>query len=540
VSDHLATLNLPGRLSQLMGKVEHWVARAFDTVRGHHLGRRTGVGLAMIVVTLAGCSLGLLLGGRTHNDVGPFSAVFSVTPSVTGGTDVEIPPLGSLHIRSHDGPAHLTVALQNLDQKRTLALANDPNGLSKLSQHAVVDVERGVTKLVLQAAGAAILGALALSALIFRNMRRVAICGGLAMVTVVTSGVIAVGTFQPTAIEEPSYKGLLRNAPAVVGDARRIAGQFDAYRAELQRLVNNVTKLYSTISALPVYEPDPHTIRVLHVSDLHLNPSAWSVIKTVAQQFDVNVVVDTGDINDWGTPMESSFVDSIGTLKVPYVFIRGNHDSALTAAAVGHQGNAKVLENQVITVDGLTIAGIGDPRFTPDKSTRTPDVVEQSMLTSSGRQLVNTIDEYHHPVDIALVHDPASAQPLAGKVPLVLAGHLHRRADYQLAPPPGASASPVPDGHTPVPPKSTMVMVEGSTGGAGLRGLEGERPTPLEMSVLYFDPQHMLQAYDDITLGGTGQTEVTLQRHVIGAAGTPGPSATASAPESASPSPSQR
>jgi predicted MPP superfamily phosphohydrolase len=489
------------------------VGRAFGAARGHHLGRRGGVALALLVVTLAGASLGLLLGGRTRHDVGPFSAQFAVTPSLTGGTEVQIPPLGSLHLRSHDGPAHLTVRLENLDQKRTFALASDPNGLTKASQTAVTDVGRGVTKLVLQGAGAAILGALALAALVFRDMRRTAICGGLAMVTVVTSGVIAVSTFHPSSVEEPRYQGLLTKAPAVVGDARRIAGQFTAYRAELQRLVINVTKLYSTFSTLPVYQPDPHTIRVLHISDLHLNPSAWSVIKTVAQEFGVNVVVDTGDINDWGTQMESSFVDSIGSLKVPYVFIRGNHDSTLTAAAVARQPNAKVLEDQVATVDGLTIAGIGDPRFTPDKSTQASGVVEQELLTTTGRELAGTIDAYGKPVDIALVHDPAAATPLAGTVPLVLAGHIHRRDTRQLTPTVGPTATP--DGHAAA--ASTLLMVEGSTGGAGLRGLEGERPTPLEMSVLYFDQRHTLQAYDDITLGGTGQTEVTLERHVIGA-----------------------
>ena len=178
-------------------------------------------------------------------------------------------------------------------------MADDPNGLSKASQSAVTDIEHGVTRLVLQAAGAAILGALILGALVFRNSRRVAICGGLALVAVLTSGAVAVASFRPKSVEEPKYQGLLTNAPAVVGNARQIAGRFTAYRAELQRLVNNVTKLYSTYSTLPVYEPDPSTIRVLHISDLHLNPSAWSVIKTVAREFNVNIVIDTGDINDW-------------------------------------------------------------------------------------------------------------------------------------------------------------------------------------------------------------------------------------------------
>jgi hypothetical protein len=67
----------------------------------------------------------------------------------------------------------------------------------------------------------------------------------------------------------------------------------------------------------------------------------------------------------------------------------------------------------------------------------------------------------------------------------------------------------------------TRLMVEGSTGGAGLRGLQGEEPTPLTCTVLYLDPDTgELQAYDEITLGGLGETEVTIQRTVVPLSGT--------------------
>ena len=268
-------------------------------------------------------------------------------------------------------------------------------------------------------------------------MRRVAICGTLALLTVVGSGAIAISTFRPSSIEEPKFQGLLANAPALIGDAHSIASRFGAYRAELQGLVTNVSKLYETVNTLPVYEPSPGTIRVLHVSDLHLNPSAWSVISTVVNQFHINLVIDTGDINDWGSTTESSFVDPIGSLGVPYVYIRGNHDSATTARAVSRQPNAIVLENQIQKVDGLTIAGIGDPRFTPDKTTREPDTQSGHQtidyVYASGEKLASTIRAYNGPVDIALVHDPASAGALDGTVPLVLAGHLHHRQITDLA-----------------------------------------------------------------------------------------------------------
>jgi hypothetical protein len=64
--------------------------------------------------------------------------------------------------------------------------------------------------------------------------------------------------------------------------------------------------------------------------------------------------------------------------------------------------------------------------------------------------------------------------------------------------------------------EGSVLMVQGSTGGAGLRGLEGEYPEPLTCTVLYLDPDTgALRAYDEITLGGLGETEVTIQRTVV-------------------------
>jgi predicted phosphodiesterase len=491
--------------------------------RHGHVGlRRLGLTLAILAVTLVGTGVALRLVGHVQQEVGPFSATFTLQPSVSGGTNVEIPPLGSLQVATHDGPGRLNVRLDSLDEARAKRFLQDPQSVRQASDSALPQLEDGVSRLLIQSAAVAMLGSMLLAGLVFRRMRRVAICGGLSLALVLGTGAIALGSFRPQAIEEPRYQGLLANAPAVVGDARTIANQFDAYRVELQGLVTNVSRLYSTVSTLPVFQPSPDTIRVLHISDLHLNPAAWSVISTAVAQFHIDVVIDTGDINDWGTQMESSFVDPIGKLGVPYVYIRGNHDSQVTARAVARQKNAIVLENSITTVKGLTIAGIGDPRFTPDKETeneKQPNSVADPVF-ASGEVLADTIRGHGSPVDIALVHDPASAPPLSGTVPLVLAGHLHHRETEYLPPVTGE--------------QKTLMLVEGSTGGAGLRGLQGETPTPLEMSVLYFDTSHTLQAYDQITLGGTGESQVTLDRHLI-SADTPPTAPPLPAPSTSSP-----
>ncbi|MDI1459590.1 metallophosphoesterase [Catellatospora sp. KI3] len=464
--------------------------------------RRIGACLGLLAVALSGLALGLFLFAATSVDVGPFRSTLTVSPSLNGDTEVDLPPLGSLWLDSHDGPAHLNVRLDSLDRARTEALITDPAGITVASRTAVDDVRAGVTRLLLRATAVAVLGAMLLTALIYRRMRQVAWAGGLALAVMAGSFGAAFGTFNPAALKEPRYEGLLANAPSVVGDAQRIADRYDEYAAQLQKLVENVGKLYATVQNLPVYAPDDGTLRVLHVSDLHLNPAAWSVIRTVVDNFHIDVVVDTGDITDWGSEPERAFVASISLLKVPYVFVRGNHDSAVTQAAVARQPNAIVLDDKVVTVAGLRIAGIGDPRFTPDKEQEPTGsgVSKQTLerIIEVGDTLANTIGEQpDQRVDLAMVHDPMSAGPLAGYAPVVLAGHRHVREVTRLG-----------DGET-------LLMVEGSTGGAGLRGLEGDKPTPLALSVLYYDKDHKLMAYDDITVGGAGLAEVALSRHVI-------------------------
>jgi hypothetical protein len=254
---------------------------------------------------------------------------------------------------------------------------------------------------------------------------------------------------------------------------------------------------------------------------------------------------------DWGSSAETGYAASIPSVKVPYIYVRGNHDSIAIQTAVARQRNAIVLDGKLTTVDGVTIAGIGDPQFTPDKSetNKAGDNSGTELLTATGTRLADTIRASGKKVDIALIHDPDMAPPLSGVVPLVLAGHKHQRSVAMLpapAPPtadPSASASasvsPSPSGPAALQaPMPTRLMVEGSTGGAGLRGLEHEEPTPLSLSVLYFDENHALKAYDDIQLGGTGQSNVEMQRKVIGLGEEPVVTVT-SAPPPGGASPSQ-
>ncbi len=88
-------------------------------------------------------------------------------------------------VASHDGPAHLSMRLDSLDQTRATRMVTQPNGVQVASDSAVPDVQDGVTRLAFQSAGGRTCSARwLLGALVFRRMSRVAICGGIALVVV--------------------------------------------------------------------------------------------------------------------------------------------------------------------------------------------------------------------------------------------------------------------------------------------------------------------------------------------------------------------
>jgi predicted MPP superfamily phosphohydrolase len=264
--------------------------------------------------------------------------------------------------------------------------------------------------------------------------------------------------------------------------------------------VGNVATLYRTAQGLPHLDPGARTIAVLHVSDVHLNPQAFDVMRSLVDQFDVAAVLDTGDITDWGSEPESQLLDQIPTLHVPYVWVRGNHDSMTTQAAVAAEPGAIVLDDAATDVAGLRVWGIGDPRYTPAKDQPVGGDVEQEAALAFAPEVdadVATEQFARGGLDVVLVHDERAASALGGDVPLVLAGHTHKAREGRIG-------------------RTTRLLVEGSTGGAGLRGLQKDEPVPLACSVLYFDADTgALAAYDQVSVRGLGQAGVTIERHVV-------------------------
>ncbi len=451
--------------------------------------------VTVAAAALVGAWLGLTLGGQVLTPIGPADVELRVIPSWPGETVVDVAPLGKLAFDTHAAPLRFEASISEIRLAAAEEMFQNPEAIDRIADDIGNDLRRGVIHLFAQAAVAAVLGAGLAALLVFRSWRRAGWSALTALVTFAAAGGLTVATFNPGAIAEPRYTGLLAGAPQVVGSAENVVNRFSEYREQLAGLVGNVSQLYEATSTLPIYEEDDSTIRVLHVSDIHLNPASWNVIDSLREQFRVDLIVDSGDISDRGSAAEDGFVDEIADLEVPYVWVRGNHDSMGTQRAVEAQPNTIVLDGDIQEVGGIVFYGAGDPRFTPDKARDNPANEEVAAL---GVEQAASIEDADPPVDVAVLHDPLQGQAFSGEVPLVLSGHGHRR-------------------WTEMEDTGTRFIVQGSTGGAGLRGLDrGEdQPTPYEASVLYFDTAtKRLQAWDNVTLGGLGLTSAQIERHI--------------------------
>ena len=451
------------------------------------------------IVALLGviCAVGFLhLVKPVRQDVGPYQAVkFSLR--FGEGTILGFPPAGTIEFPTHTGPIGIRVQYDQLRLEGIERFAGLPNPLIALTTQAAEETEEGVYKLLVQSAIAGFVGAFLFSLIAWRNWKKVLAGTSLAAVAVAGATIVGWATYHPeTAFNEPRYTGMLTAAPRLVGKLELRQNRLKHYQKQLQQIVAGGASLYLATGGLPEVT-DGEITTILLVSDIHSQYSVYETVETLIDQFQVDAVIDAGDLTQWGLSFESRAFAGIGSLGVPYLFVKGNHDSETILDQVALIPNVVVLDKRPVDIVGLRILGGPDPLFTPDAQKRDEPEAEKVAVAAAGQELADIARADGH-IDLAVVHNPIAAQPFAGIVPLVLAGHWHKRELSTV------------DG--------TLIYDEGSSGGSGFYSLaNGAKPEPLQMSMLHFDAAtHRLVAYDQVDITGLGQTGMTITREVVG------------------------
>jgi predicted phosphodiesterase len=449
--------------------------------------------LVPILAGLLGAWLGMFVLGRDTVAMGPFR-VQLVSTFGRGVTVIALPPFGRLTADTHRAPIHFSATVREVEVRElTRTIGN--GGIDHLVRVVRRDALRQVFPFALRLLGAAILGAVLLALISFRtHWRAVGLAVATAFVAVAGCETVAWSTYRPAALLNPTFSGSLALAPRLIGPARTAIDKIDEFRAELTRVLEGAARVYTSIQASPLGGGDE--IKVLHISDIHLSPLGMEFAQEVAGAFDVDFVVDTGDITSFGTPVEQLILSDIAGFGRPYVFVRGNHDSLDLQEAVRRIPNAIVLNGDTKLVRGLSIYGRGDPVFTPNKLSALDDEELADRVRAAGPGIMFDASRLSHPPDIVAVHDDRMAETVAGHVPLVISGHFHQ---------PSAA---VVDG--------TLFLRVGSTGGAGANVFTQVGGVPLSAEVLYFSRESPLElvAYDLIEQSPESGS-LTVRRHLI-------------------------
>ena len=249
------------------------------------------------------------------------------------------------------------------------------------------------------------------------------------VVTAAVVGVTALGAhraYDPDRMEELHSSGLLELAVSnrnLLGDIDTRATQATPYLRNLLALSTALQQEYA-----PQQLPTDSALNVLLVSDIH-SADQYALMRTIIEEQDIDVVVDSGDLITWGSVEAgvSRLHDSIATLDVPYVFVRGNHDASWPTDTrllreMEETDNVVLLEPRPgeyreAEVGGLRIAGFNDPRYFRD-----PLKGDEDNQHEARDAWLAAWDDRPAP-DLTVSHEPAAVDDVPGQ--LRINGHLH-------------------------------------------------------------------------------------------------------------------
>jgi predicted phosphodiesterase len=422
--------------------------------------------------------------------VGPARVRLEAGPALVGSSRLAAPPFGSVSARTHQGPLAFRATIDDIDVKALgRLLASSPEASEEVQQAGPAvreqsaasrfagleatlgpledQARRAARGFLLRIAALGLLGGLAgVVAFPRRTRTRLLRCGlGGLLATVLLLGP-ALATYDLGAFREPRYDGALEYAPALIGDVRTGLDRLRTLREEMVRVGRNLDRAYAAL-ANPVGELDgTGTVRVLHVSDLHLNPAGFDLAERLADQFDVAAVVDTGDMGTWGLPREPDLAANVGRFQVPYLFVKGNHDDADMVRAVAANDNARLLDGTGTEIAGIRFFGVADPTFSPGKGHQVEQLEQLKVERSVA--VADALDGQAVRPDVLLVHDGRLATYARGHVATILEGHLHRFGTEVV--------------------NGTRTLMSGTTGAAGPDNFRAQDPPPAAAEVVYFDP----------------------------------------------------
>jgi Calcineurin-like phosphoesterase len=347
--------------------------------------------------------------------------------------------------------------------------------------------------------------------------------------TVLVAG-YGVLTYNPDWVRDSRLTGTL-------AAAQLFPGQLSAYYSQQSKALDVLGSVVGIQAALQAQIEDDQTpttaLRIMYVSDMHLAAN-WPLVGQYATNYDVDLIIDTGDESEFGTRAEltPTYLDSMAavTAKTPMLWIAGNHDSPATVDVMRTVPGVTVLGTKsatdggyqvtagIVQAYGLTVAGLSDPRVyggpgaygaddlsvvnpleqqavasavgSPDRAdgaaassdrTSSPSSSPSSVPSSAPSSVPTggdtsgtptTAPDPPAPIDIFATHEPVAAQALRNELPGVIRQTVSGHVHEQN------HSDDLQQGD------ETIDLVEGSTGAGGLDNIvRGTDRPPIEFSI---------------------------------------------------------
>ena len=458
------------------------------TERPHPLSHRIAPFLLVGLIGALAALLALRLVPPASHSLGP-ATVSARGEFGRGRTTVFVPPLGSISADTHTAPLGFVLTLTEIDPTALTETVASGRSRQALERELTEDLRAAATIVAIRLLlGAMLIGAVAAAVLPHRHLSTIVAGGVGGLVIVIAVLAISAATFDPTAFREPRFRGALERAPQVIETLNRQVSALDTLRSRYETAADRLSDVLQ-LAAQPNLDPREDTVSILHVSDIHSNPIGVEVTDRLARQFGVDAVLDTGDVTSFGAPVEANIGDLIRRVPVDYIYVPGNHDSFLNRRAISRVDNVTLLDDATADIGGVSVFGWGDPTFTASNEISTEEGNETRLRESFK---VNIAVLRNRP-ELLAVHDARLAEEAIGDVPLVLAGHTHKRTIERR------------DG--------TLIMTVGSTGATGLGSFIVEADLTYEAEVIYFRDGAPV-AYDYISLSGLGG-DFNVERRTI-------------------------
>ena len=414
---------------------------------------------------------------RSEARVGVGTVEFHVSAGGSGRTELVLPPLGRVTARTHSLPVTLTAEVTSLDVGAVgdLVGADDPGARARDQAAAAVESQarRLAVRLLLLSA---VVGAAAAAVAPARRWTHLpAGAAGGAVGAVLLLGGVWVGYDVRAFESDPRFEGELERAPSLLATVQRHVDDVDIVRSRVGILGARIAELYTAVDDTTTSTSSG--TKILHVSDIHSNPLAIEIVARLVENFDVDAVLDTGDLTSFGSTVEARIGDLIAGLDVPYLLVPGNHDAPAVRAAFDAVPHVTLLDGTTHRIGAVDVLGVGDPTFTADNELSTDEANE---IKLDRAPVVGRLVRRHDP-DVLAVHDARQADTAGGHVALVVSGHSHSREVEER------------DG--------TVFLTVGSTGATGLGSFTVDTDLAYEAEVLTFRGDRLV-AVDYISLPG--------------------------------------